>query len=63
MTKDPIVEEVRSTRRKIFEACKEDLDALLDRFQEQEKQDQERLVSDTSGQSAQDADRGKRVRP
>ena len=45
MTKDPIVDEVRSARQKIFEACNEDLDALLDRFQEQEKLDRARLVS------------------
>jgi hypothetical protein len=46
VTTDPIVEEVRSARQKIFEACNEDLDALLDRFQEQEQLDRERLVSD-----------------
>ena len=45
MTRDPIVEDVRSARQKLFEACNEDLNALLDRFQEQEKLDQERLVS------------------
>jgi len=44
MAKDPIVEDVRSARQKLFEACNEDLNALLDRFQEQEKLDQERLV-------------------
>ncbi|MDI9431104.1 MAG: hypothetical protein QM570_05230 [Planctomycetota bacterium] len=50
MTSDPIVEEIRAIRQKIFDACDQDLDALLDRFQEQEKQDQERVVTDTSGQ-------------
>lgn len=54
MTKDPIVEEVRSARQKIFEACNEDLDALLDRFQEHEKLDQERVISNTSTQTKQD---------
>ena len=39
MTRHPIVDEVRSARQKIFEACNEDLDALLDRFQEQEQRD------------------------
>jgi len=48
MTSDPIVDEVRSTRQRIFEACNQDLDALLDRFQEQEKQDQKRVVYDIS---------------
>ncbi len=51
MTSDPIVEEIRSTRQKIFEACNQDLDALLDRFQQQEKQDQERIVSNVSTQT------------
>jgi hypothetical protein len=50
MTGDPIVEEVRATRQKIFETCNEDLDALLDRLQQQEHLDRERLVSDTSTQ-------------
>jgi len=55
MTKDPIVEEVRSARQKIFEACNEDLDALLDRFQEQERLDRDRLVSDLPAQPQHDA--------
>jgi hypothetical protein len=46
MTRDAIVEEIRFARQKIFEDCNEGLDALLDRFQEQEKLDQNRLVSD-----------------
>lgn len=54
MTRDPIVEEVRSVRQRIFEVCNEDLDALLDRFQEQEKLDQERPVSDLSSQPQRD---------
>jgi hypothetical protein len=45
MTKDPLVEDVRAARRKIFDACNEDLDALLDRFQEREKLHRERVVS------------------
>jgi len=48
MAKDPIVEEVRSARQKLFDACHEDLNALLDQFQEQEKLDQERIVSGIS---------------
>jgi hypothetical protein len=48
VAKDPIVEETRFARRKLFEACNEDLNALLDRFQKQEKLDRERLVADVS---------------
>jgi hypothetical protein len=48
MAKDPIVEEVRAARQKLFEACGEDIDALLDQFQAQEELDQERIVSDTA---------------
>ena len=63
MTRDPIVEEVRLARQKIFEACNEDLDALLDRFQEQEHLDRDRLVSDLPTQPQQDTKRPNRVRP
>jgi hypothetical protein len=63
MARDPIVEEVRSARQKIFAACHEDLDALLDRFQEQEKRDRERLVSDLSTPPQQDLKSLNRVRP
>ncbi len=45
MTKDPIVEEVRAAREKLFDACGGSLDALLDYLQEREQQDQSRLVS------------------
>jgi hypothetical protein len=63
MREDPLVEEVRSARQKIFEACHEDLDALLDRFQEEEKQDRERLVSETATPPQQDPRKRNRVRP
>ena len=46
MTKDTIVDEVRSARQRLFDACHEDLSALLDRYAEQEKLDQERIVSE-----------------
>ena len=46
MMPDPIIEDVRSARQKIFEGCGEDLDALLERFQEQEELDQEQVVTD-----------------
>ncbi|MEJ2701329.1 MAG: hypothetical protein P8Z79_02700 [Sedimentisphaerales bacterium] len=45
MTKDPIVEEVRNARAKLFEECGEDMDRLMDRLKEQERQGQARLVS------------------
>lgn len=54
MTSDPIVEEIRVARQKIFDACNGDLDALLDRFQEHEERDQERIVPDTSTPTTQD---------
>jgi len=63
MTKDPIVEEVRSARQKIFEACNEDLDALLDRFQEHEKLDRGRVISDISMRATRDAGGHNRVCP
>ena len=53
MAKDPIVEDVRSARQKLFKGCNEDLNALLDRFQDQERLDRERLVSDTSPKTRQ----------
>ena len=55
MIRDPIVDEVRSARQKIFAECNEDLNALLDRFQEHEKMDQERVVSDAPTPTKQDA--------
>ncbi len=45
MIKDPIVEDVRATREKLFDACHGDLDTFLKRLKEQEQQDQSRLVS------------------
>ena len=43
MINDPIVEEIRKTRQKIFEDCKGDLNKYLDWLKEFE--DQDRLVS------------------
>lgn len=42
--RDPIVEDVRSVREKLFDAHGGDLDRLLDHYQDQEKLDQDRLV-------------------
>ena len=44
--KDPIVREVRSVREKLFDAQGGDLNKLLDHYQDQEKLDQERLVTE-----------------
>jgi hypothetical protein len=63
MMPDPIIEDVRTARQKIFEACGEDLDALLDRFQEHERLDQERVVADTSTPTKHDTEDLNRVRP
>ena len=62
MMPDPIIEDVRSARQRIFEAWGEDLDALLDRFQEQERLDRERIVVDTSTPMRQDTKDLKKVR-
>ena len=37
-TKDPIVQDVRTARQKLFNACDENLDKLLDHYQELEGQ-------------------------
>jgi hypothetical protein len=63
MKNDPIVEEVRAARRKIFEACDQDLEALLDRFQMQEELDRERVVSEAATQAKRDTEGHNRVRP
>jgi hypothetical protein len=45
MIKDPIVEEVRAARERLFDACNEDLTALLRQLKEREEQDRSRVVS------------------
>ena len=55
MNRDPIVEETRKTRAKLFEDCGEDLDKLLARLKEQEQQDRARLVSRQDTHGSQDA--------
>ena len=45
MIRDPLVQEVRETRAKIFEECGSDLTKLLDRYQEAERLDQHRLIT------------------
>ncbi|MHC4439765.1 MAG: hypothetical protein ACYS3S_20605 [Planctomycetota bacterium] len=63
MINDPIVDEVRSARQKIFAECNEDLEVLLDRFQEHEKLDKERVVSGISTPTRQDTEGFNRVHP
>lgn len=43
--KDPIVEEVRRVREKIFAECDNDLDKLMERLKEAESLDKDRLVT------------------
>ena len=45
MIRDPIVEEVREARRRVFEECDNDLDNLLQRLKARDKEHRERLVS------------------
>lgn len=45
MKNDPIVDEVRRVRAELFEACENDLDKLLDSYQQAEEKDQKRVVS------------------
>jgi hypothetical protein len=42
---DPIVDEVRETRRRILEECGGDLNRLIDRLKAAEVQDKSRLVT------------------
>ena len=45
MKHDPIVDEVRQARQKIFAACDDDLEKLMDRYQQAESTDQDRIIS------------------
>lgn len=42
---DPIVNEVRATRRRILEECDGDLDRLIERLKAAESRDRDRLVT------------------
>jgi hypothetical protein len=48
--KDPIVEEVRDVRRRIFAECGNDLKRLFERLKAAEEQDKDRLVTFTQVQ-------------
>jgi len=43
--KDPIVEEIREVRRRIFAECGNDLKRLFERLKAAEAQDKDRLVT------------------
>lgn len=43
--RDPIVEEVREVRRRIFAECGNDLKCLFERIKAAEEQDKDRLVT------------------
>ncbi len=58
MTKDPIVEEVRTARQKLFDACGGNLDALLNYLKEREQQDRSRVVSPETVRARQITDQG-----
>lgn len=45
MIDDPIVDEVRATRRRIFEECGNDLHRLIEQLKSAEGQDKSRLVT------------------
>ena len=55
MMKDPIVEEVRRAREKIFAECDYDLNKLMERIKRAEEKHKDRLVSyeDVHGHSPQ----------
>lgn len=55
MIKDPIVEEVRAAREKLFDACNGNLDALLNQLKELEQQDRSRVVSRKTVKARQNA--------
>jgi hypothetical protein len=47
MQEDPIVEEVHEVRRKLLEECGGDVEVLMDRLKQREKEeDPSRMVSD-----------------
>jgi len=48
-TKDPIVQDVRTARERLFKDCEENLDKLLDHYHQQEPQHKDRLVMSKEG--------------
>ncbi|MDR4506966.1 MAG: hypothetical protein MRJ65_01800 [Candidatus Brocadiaceae bacterium] len=45
MKNDPIVEEIRKTRQKIFDNCNQDLSEYINWLKEEEKQDADKIIS------------------
>jgi hypothetical protein len=45
MKNDPIVEEVRNARQKILEECGGDLQAVMDRYKDAEKEHSGRMIT------------------
>jgi hypothetical protein len=45
MRQDPIVQETRVARAKLFAECEDDLDKLMDRLKASEEQDKDRMVT------------------
>jgi hypothetical protein len=56
--KDPIVNDVRNVREKLFSIHNGDLNKLLDYFQEQENLDKERLVKSKNEKEIKKQDTG-----
>ena len=45
MRQNPIVQETRQARAKLFAECNEDLDKLMERLKASEEQDRDRVVT------------------
>jgi len=52
MNRDPIVEEIHKTRRKMLDECNGKLELLLERYKAAEEQDLERTVTFESLQTS-----------
>ena len=59
MKDDPIVEEVRQARAKLFAECNEDLNTLMDQLKAAEEQDKDRLVTWEAVQQKRQLDEGR----
>lgn len=55
---DPIVNDVRTAREKLFSMQDEDLNKLLDYYQDQEKLDKDRLVKSKENEHSNKPDTG-----
>lgn len=57
MTSDPIVQEVREARVRLFAECHDDLEKLMDRLEASEKKDSVRIVTPETWRDRQDTRR------